>query len=101
MATERALTVFRADGTRVRYEGDLEDGIRAAAAYTADVAASDPLAGPSAEYVREQVIRGATEALQGPGDVYRGPAGGTWVVHRRGEDVDLDDGEPRFTRPGD
>jgi hypothetical protein len=71
--------VFRLDGTKETYGGEPADSIREEAAHAAAAAAADPLAGPTAEYVR-------------------GPAG-TWVVHRRGEQVALDDGEPRFTRP--
>jgi|SRR3954447_17093265 hypothetical protein len=95
-----SLTVFRADGATETYEGDLSEAIRAEATYAASAAASDPLAGPTAEYVREQAVRNATHALRRPGDVYRGPAGGIWVMHRRDEDVSLDAGEPRFHRPG-
>ena len=95
------LTVFRKDGTTVTYQGQLADSIRQAAEYVAAAAAADPLAGPTAPYVRAEVIRHATERLRRRGDVYRGPAGGTWVVHRRDDQVRLDEGEPRFTRPED
>jgi hypothetical protein len=80
------LTVFRPDGTTVSYAGELADAITQAAAYARSLAAEDPLAGPSADYVEEALVRRATQTLRRPGDAFRGPAGAVWVVSsaRRG-----------------
>jgi hypothetical protein len=74
------LTIHRLDGTAIEYHDEVPEAIRKEADHAA--AQADPLGGPTSEYVREQVITGATERLCRPGDTYQGPAGATWTLKR-------------------
>jgi hypothetical protein len=76
------LTIHRLDGTAIEYHDEVPEAIRKEADHAAAQAAGDPLGGPTSEYVREQVITGATERLRRPGDTYQGPAGATWTLKR-------------------